>query len=95
MVSDAYAQHLLAIAHSLIRRLGFVQPIPIKPVMSLRGMLSEARSLVMPILSGSCRVWQQWGVQDGAGAGAGVGAAMVATARMEAMRIEERILEFE
>lgn len=49
----------------------------------------------MPVLSGCCRLWQQWSVQDGAGAGAGVGAAMAATARMEAMRIEERILGFE
>lgn len=49
----------------------------------------------MPGLSGSCRDWQQWGVHDCDGAAAGVGAAMVATARMEAMRIEERILEFE
>lgn len=96
MVRDAYARQLVSgRSFSNYKGWGFVQPIPIKPVMSLRGILSEARSLVMPVLSGCCRLWQQWSVQDdGAGAGAGVGAAMVATARMVAMRIEVRILEF-
>lgn len=43
-------------------------------------------------LSGSCRVWQQWRLHSDAGAG--VGAAVTAMARMEMMRIEERIVVF-
>lgn len=48
----------------------------------------------MEEVSGFCRLWQQWIVHAAGVASAGVGAAMTAMARMEAMRIEVRMVVF-
>lgn len=48
----------------------------------------------MEVVFGCCRLWQQWVVHVFGVSSAGVGAAMTAMARMEAIRIEARMVVF-